>query len=119
LSEIGTENILEAVVVVVADANRGGPTGRSQAGLLGDISECAVAIVLVKPVCRPGGRGIQANAREEKNIHPPVIVIINESTAAPGGLQNVLLAFYPAIDHRRMEASRGCHIDKMRVERPA
>ena len=50
LPEVGTKNILESVVVVIADANAGRPARCLQASLLRDIGEGSVVIVLVKAI---------------------------------------------------------------------
>src|SRR5208283_1435274 len=42
---VGDEKIFVAVIVVIADANALPPTGMLQAGLQGDVSEGAIAIV--------------------------------------------------------------------------
>src|SRR5262249_34856799 len=53
LAPVGDEQVLESVIVVVADANTHGPTGSEQARLRGYIGEGPVAIVLVEPVGCP------------------------------------------------------------------
>src|SRR5437588_11338073 len=116
LSVVSAKDIFKAVVVVVSDANRGSPIGRSQASLFRDISECPVTIVLIEPVGRVDRRTFQPCPREQENIHPAVIVIIKESTAAAGGLQDVLLALNTSIDHRRVQPCGRSHIDKVCVE---
>jgi len=52
LPEVGTEDILKPIVVLVPDADTGGPADGTQAGLLGHIRKTTVAIVLVKAVGR-------------------------------------------------------------------
>ena len=52
---VGDEEVVEAVVIVVADGDRGCPPGPQQSGFLGDIGERAVAIVFVKRLVAPGG----------------------------------------------------------------
>ena len=49
---VGDEQIVEPVVVVVADGDRRGPAGARQAGLVRHIRERAVAIVLVEAIGR-------------------------------------------------------------------
>src|ERR1700733_6644169 len=50
LAEIGKKEILEAVVIVVADAKPIGPSRIPQAGLVGNVGECAIAIVVIEAV---------------------------------------------------------------------
>ena len=55
LAPVGDEEILEAVIVIVADGDRRRPAGTKQPRFFGDIRECAVAIVFVEPVGGIGG----------------------------------------------------------------
>src|SRR5580658_5314855 len=52
LPEVGTEDVLESVVVVIADADTRRPSHRLQPSLLRDIRKSTVAIVLVEAVRR-------------------------------------------------------------------
>src|SRR5579863_976260 len=52
LPKIGTEDVLESIVVVVADADARGPSHGLQSCLLRNVGEGAVAIVLVEAVGR-------------------------------------------------------------------
>src|SRR6476660_6442959 len=65
LSEVGAENVVEAVVVIVGDAHPAGPACRFQACLLGYVGERAVAVVLIEPIGRFGRVTLQAGSREQ------------------------------------------------------
>ncbi len=91
LPQVRDEEVIEAIVVVVADAHAVCPAGRLQPGLLGDIGEGAVAIVLVQPVRRLRRIAVQSCARQQKDIHPAIVVVIDECAAAAVGFENVLL----------------------------
>ena len=95
LSEVGAEDVVEAVVVVVGDANSIGPACRLQAGLFGDVRESAVTVIFVQAVRRFGRIAVQARSRKQKNIHPAIIVVINEGASATIGLQDVFLRSTP------------------------
>src|SRR5229473_2115176 len=117
LPEVGTKNILESVVVVVADANAGRPAGCLQASLLRDVGERSVAIVLVQAI---GGTRLiarQAGTRQQENIHPTVVVVVDESTTTTGRFQNIFLAVHAAIDHGSLQPRGRCHILEMSIER--
>ena len=116
LPEVCAKNILESVIVVIADANRGGPARCFQTGFFRHIGECAVTIVLVKAIA--GVRRIfrEAGTRQQKNIHPTVVVVVDEGTTTTGGFQNVFLAVHSAVDGRSMESGRGCYIHEMGIE---
>src|SRR5216684_2274474 len=62
LSEVGAEDVVEAVVVVVGDAHSAGPTYRSQADLVGNVGERAIPVVLIEPISRFGRVSLQAGS---------------------------------------------------------
>ena len=47
MSPVGDKQIFETVVVVVTDAHSAGPARFEQPRFLGDVRECAVAVVLI------------------------------------------------------------------------
>src|SRR5215831_1669802 len=118
LAEIRAENVVKTIVVVVPNADTGGPAGAEQSSLFGNISECAVAIVLVKLVCRSGRRAFEARPAEQENVHPSVVIEVDESAATPGRFQNVFLALHASINHWFAKPSVGSDIDKTCIERP-
>ena len=88
------EEIVPAVVVVIADADAGLPAGARQSGSFGDVGERAVAIVLVQMRSgRLSGRPRFAETRSvrEINIEPAVVIVIEEGDAAAFGLDDVAL----------------------------
>ena len=89
LAVVSDEKIFETIVVVVADANSLPPTGARQTGFAGDVSECAVAIVLEQIADRFFARGetLKAPAIHQKDIQPAVVIEVVKSGAASGGLQ--------------------------------
>src|ERR1700740_3563050 len=84
LAEIGAKNIVKAVVVVVADANSACPPNRPQARFIRRIRKCSVSIILVQAVRCALRRASEPSPRQNEQIHPPVIVVINERAAASG-----------------------------------
>jgi hypothetical protein len=77
-AEVGNEEIVEAVVVVVADADGLSPAGMNQASLYGDVGEGAVAIIFVQAIggLLARGKAFQARAVHQKNIEPAIVVVI-------------------------------------------
>ena len=67
LSPVSDEQIVEAVVVVIAHANAASPAGLEQSGALGDIGEGAVAIVFVEAIAG-AARGIAKRLPERRKI---------------------------------------------------
>jgi hypothetical protein len=98
LAVIGEKEILEAVVVVVPNANALRPSDIDQARLDGDIRECAVAVVLVEAIGGAGWGVLKSPAAEDEDVHPSVVVVVEEGAAGCHGLDDigeaVLLAAY-------------------------
>src|SRR5437762_1182644 len=113
------ENVVKAVVIVIANANAASPTNRAQSGFFRDICESAIAIVLVKAIGRALGSAFQARSRQNENVHPPVVVVVNEGAAATSRLENVLRFLAAAVDDRRTQTRVPAHIHEITMERPA
>src|SRR5581483_8867208 len=95
----------ETVIVVVGDADPVGPADCSQPRVVGNVGEGAVTIVPVKAIGGLLWITFQTRAREQKDIHPSIVVVVDEGAATAIGLQNVFLRFDAAIDHRRAKPS--------------
>src|SRR5439155_20877938 len=89
LTEIADEEIYEAVVVVVTNANALSPAGVGYAGLHGNVCECSVTIILEKMRRRllALGETFQARSVHQENVEPAVVVVIVKSNAGAGGLK--------------------------------
>src|SRR4051812_16413958 len=88
LSVVSTKNVVKAIIVVVGNTDATCPANGRQTGFLRDVAECAIAIVLIKPISRLRRSTFQAGTRKQKDVHPTVVVIINKGTAATVGFQN-------------------------------
>src|SRR5205814_1707894 len=109
------EQIDVTVVVVVAGADRLSPAGCREAGFAGHVGERAVVVIPVQ-VAHRGGlsvRRLQACAVDQKNIRPPVVVVIEDGDAAARCLEDVLLAALAADDRARGETGRGGDVAKV------
>ena len=95
-----TEEILEPVVVVVADADADGPTGILQAGFFGDVGERAIAIIFVEAIAGALAEFLQPAPAEDKDVHPAIVVVIEKSAAAAHDLRNISCARAVAVEHR-------------------
>ena len=94
LSVVGDEEIVVAVVVVVANAAGLAPAGLVfQAGAGSHIGEGAVAIVLEEVAVRllSSGKSFQPPAVHEKQIQPAIVVVVVEGEAAAGGLEQIFV----------------------------
>src|SRR6266700_1383248 len=117
LPEVGAKQIFEAVVVVVSNANTRCPACIPKAGFFGHIRESSITIIFVQAIGCCGRGAFDCRAAKQKNIHPAVVVVVNESATTAGGFENIVFGFGIAVNHRRGETSRRRHIYEMCVER--
>jgi hypothetical protein len=116
LAPIGEEKIVEAVVVVIADADSGSPADLCQAGFFGDVGEGAVAIVFVEPVGGAGRIAFEARAREGEDIEPTVVIVIDKSAAAADGFEDVRAVIFRAVDQRSVETGLVGNVGEAGIE---
>ena len=119
MSPIGDEQILETIVVVVAYTHTASPARFEQPRFLGDICECAVAIVLVEAVTRSFRSVGQANARKDENVEPAIVVVVQKCTTAASYLDDVVLAINATVDRAVTQTSSRPDILKACVKRQA
>src|SRR5882672_6354782 len=74
LAPVGDEQIVKAVIVVVAHANTTGPAGLHQSRTLGYIGESSIAVVLIEAIARSRGSAGEAGAGQQKDVDPSVVV---------------------------------------------
>ena len=107
MSVVSDEEIVVAVVVVVADAAGLSPAGaKFQAGAFGDVGKCAVAIVLEQMAVGlvALGETLEPPAIYEEDVEPAIVVIVVEGQAAAGGFQKI---FVLDVRRRRWFRRRG------------
>ncbi len=99
-SVVSYEEVVPAVVVVVADANALSPARVGDPSFRGNVGESAVAIVAKKMRDRfvAGGKAFQTRAVYDKNIQPAVVVVIVEGDATAGGFEQVFILVLSAED---------------------
>src|SRR6266571_1835847 len=92
-AKVGYEEIVKAIVVVIADAHSLAPAGMEEASFGGDIRESSIAIVFEKVIrgLLASRKTFQARAVHQKNIQPTVVVVIVESDATAGSLEEVFV----------------------------
>ncbi len=117
LAPVGEEEIVEAVIVIVADGHGRCPAGASEAGFPGHIGESAVSIIPVQPVDGAFGRAFQAGAAQQEDVEPAVVVIVKQRAAAAHGFEDVRLAIGSPVNERRMQSGLARDIDEARMER--
>src|SRR5204863_8991742 len=88
LAEIRDEQILEAIVVIIANANAGCPAGIAQAGFFSHIRKGSVAIIFIQTIGGPWRSAFDLGATKYEDVHPAIIVVVEESTAAACRFKN-------------------------------
>jgi len=116
LAEIGAENVVEAVIIIIADADPVGPADRVETSFFGDVGESAVAIVFVKAIGGLGRRAVNAGATKQEEIHPAIIVVVDEGTTTAIGFDDVLVDLIATVNGGVAQASRGGHVDEMGIK---
>ena len=118
LAEVGDEQIVPSVVVVVADANTLSPARVRDSGLRSDVGESAIAIVLEKMRSRLAARGkaFQARAVHQKNVEPSIVVVVVEGNAATGGFEQVFVLVLAAENGLRVQSRFATDVDKANAE---
>ena len=115
VAPVGDEEIVEAVIVEIANAAAATPPGASDAGFAGDVGKSAVAIVFVE-TADGAGRGddliFETGAVGEEDVEPAVVVVIDESGAATGGFEKVFIALFAAVDGFGAEAGFAGDVDE-------
>jgi hypothetical protein len=94
LPEVGDVNVGPPIVVVVSDGNAESPPIVGDPGLLGDVCEGAVVVVVEQGCMRRRSFSIQSGfgaSVNEIDIQPAVIVVVQQSYTGADRFQNVSL----------------------------
>src|SRR5437667_9654309 len=118
LAKIGDEEIFEAVVVVVTNADALSPAGVGYASLQSNVGECAVSIILEKMRRRllAPGETFQVRSIHKKNIQPAIVIVIVKSHAAARGLKQSFVLVLAAVDCFGIQSRLAVNIDKSYAE---
>jgi hypothetical protein len=112
LAVVGEEQVFEPVVVVVTDAHPDCPAGIPQARFFRYILECAIAIIFEEPVGCAGRHGFQGSAAKNENVHPAIVVVVEEGASAAHLLDDVGHGLWHPVIHRRGQAGACVDIGK-------
>src|ERR1700676_4620301 len=99
-SVVGDVQVVESVVVVVANASSLTPTRMTQAGLFGDIGEGAVVIIVVQVAGRRvrSVKRIERGSIDDENVRPAVIFVVKYRHAGASGFDDVFFDVHSAKD---------------------
>ncbi len=109
MTPVRDEEIVEAIVVVIADAARLSPPGSGQAGLGRPVAERAVAVVVEQIAGRPARACllVEAASVHQEDVQPAIVVVIEQRHAAAHLLEQELLVVGTARDVQRMRKAGG------------
>ena len=121
LAVVADEEIVPAVVVVVAHAAGLAPAAAGEAGLECDVGKRAVAIVFEEMANRllAFGKAFEAPAVDEENVDPVVVVVVEEGRAAACGFKQIFVAMLAAEDGLDVEAGFFGHVGELHAKRRA
>ena len=93
----GDVQIRKAVAIVVANRHAHAVAAGRHAGLCGDVGEGAVTIVAIERVAQGRIRSeeIALAAVDQVDVHPPVVVVVEESASRAGSLRQESLRRLP------------------------
>jgi hypothetical protein len=87
------EKVGEAVAVVIANRDTHPIASAWNSRFLGHVGKCAITIVVIESVAkgRIGIQEITLAAVDQIEVHPAVVVVVDESTTSSHGLREVHL----------------------------
>src|SRR5439155_26009911 len=87
----------KAVAIVITDSNTHTVAASSHTGFFGDIDERSVAVIFIECVAqrRIGIEEIAFTTVDEVNVHPSVVVVVQEGTACAGSFRKIVFRRTP------------------------
>ena len=76
---LGNEQVGKSVVVVIAPDAAQAVTGAGNAGLFGDVGECAIAVVTIKRIANGNAAVVQIAAVHKVNVLPAVAIEVGHA----------------------------------------
>ena len=118
LAKVADKEVLEAVIVVIANADALSPAGVGYASLQSNVGECAVSIIFEEMGrwLLALGETFQARSVHQENVEPAVVVVIIKSNAAASGLKQIFVLVLAAVDCFGIQPRLAGDIDKTYAE---
>src|SRR5205823_13328387 len=114
LTVVGDENIVETIIVVVTHSHCRSPACSDQSSFDRYICKRAVAVIFVEPIRRAEWRSFQASSAKDKQVHPAIVIVVDEGHSTPNHLDDVALRVHTTIDNRLSKTCLFSDIAKMR-----
>jgi len=112
---VRNEQVFPTVIVVIADADALSPAGGGQPGFCGHVSERAVVVIVKQEICwlLAFGKALECGAIHDKNIRPPIIVVIEDRDTTTRGFDDVLFCDLAAKRDRHRDAGFSREINEL------
>ncbi len=118
LIPIGEEEVVEAVVVVIADGTRPTPSrGAPDPDFAVTSVKVPSRLIHVESIACAGGCCAEARAAEHQNVEPAIMIVIEESDAAAVGLEDVAFGIDVSVDAGRSQAGVVRNVGELRIKR--
>src|SRR5579863_5123397 len=114
LAEVRDEQIVPAIVVIVADADALSPARMRDSSLQSHVGESSVAIVAEKMRSWfvAGGEALKARSVHQKYIEPAIVVVVVEGNAASSSLEQIFILVLAAVDGLGIQAGLACNVEE-------
>src|SRR5205823_14959224 len=83
-----------------------------------NIDKSAISVVLIETIARSFGCALQSRARQDENVHPAVVVVVDESAATASRLDEIFFLLCPAVNNGRTQPCFLRYIHKAGIKRP-
>src|SRR5579871_4729527 len=114
LAVVSQEKVFESVIVVISDANPTCPSTIEQTCLLGYVGEGAIPVVVIETIAGTRRRVFEPPPAYDKDIHPPIVVVVEKSATASVQLYDVSDVVCSACHHRFGEPCAVGNVDETR-----
>src|SRR5205085_6970872 len=108
--------VVEAIVIVVADGDAGGPNAAAETGFFGNVGEGTVAVIAIEPDGRAVGCGVEPAPGEEKDVEPAVVIVVQKGDTAAHGFESEIGVSRSAVNDGGAEPGLLRDVDEAGVE---
>src|SRR5438552_7139367 len=116
LSPVGDEQVVEAIIVIVAHTYAASPARLQQACPLGYIREASVPVVFEEPIAGAPGNVGEASTGEQKNIEPAIVVEVEKCATTTESFEDVIFVVAFTVNRDGSQASFCGHIGESGIE---
>src|SRR5215469_1328231 len=114
ISVIGDVQVVEAVIVVIADAHALSPSGASHSCLDGHVGKCPVAVILEEMRDRflSLWETLQAGTIHHKNVEPAIVIVVIKRNSTTRRFEQIFILVLATKESLDVQARLLRHIDE-------